>query len=223
MLIDYLTERYIFSQSNLALSVILYLLAGAVALILHRWGQVRCRKKHATCESGLWKTLLKDLPSELWQIAFFLLTGCLRSSLWKEHKTENKGLNRKIFFWGIQYNAYGLAGSFLLPLLFQLLQAIFGGSIWSILLLSTKALVGANLSLLWFSILPLPDSDAERLLRTKPLTTKEANFRKGGTFSFFLFCVVGLLLACIAIPLPNGTLCSLSGILSLFPVLLIGG
>ncbi len=223
MLIDYLTERYLFSQSNIAVSVILYALAGAVALILRRWGQVQCKKKQGICQVGLWKTILNDLPSEIWAIAFFLLTGCLKGLIRKEDKTEDKTLNRKIFFASICYPFIGAVGSFLLYILFQILQAAAGGSLWEIFLLGTKALVGANLSLLWFSILPLPGSDSEILLRTNPLGMKEESFRKNGTIPFFLFCVLGLLLACITVPLSNGTVYSLSSLLTLFPLLLIGG
>lgn len=223
MLIDYLTERHIFSQSNIAVSVILYALAGAAALILRRWGQVRCKKKSGTCQSGLWRTILRDLPSEIWGITFFLLTGCLKGTIRKEERTEDKTLNRKVFFGGIYHICFGAAGGFVLYTLFQLLQSALGGSFWEIFFLGARALTAANLSLLWFSILPLPGSDAETFLRTKTLGAKEKSFRENETLPFFLFCMVGLLLACIPVPMPNGTIFSLSSLLTLFPLILIGG
>lgn len=223
MLIDFLTERYCFSRSDAIISAILYIVAAAVALFLRRWGQARNGKKYGKTEPGLWRTLLKDLPSGLWGIAFFLLTGCLKGSVRDENVEEDKRINRKIFFAGLRYTLYGTVGSYLLYTILQLLASLVGGTGWAIPLLATKALTGANLSLLWFSILPLPGSDIDVFLRKKPLSAKGEAFRKNGTWSFFLFCVLGLLLACVTVPLPNGRLCSLSGILALFPVLLIGG
>ncbi len=219
MLIDYLTGRRFFSQSDVVISIVLYALAGVAALLLRRWGQVRNGKPG----SGFWKTLRRDLPSGIWEILFFLFTGCLKGPLGKEDKAEDKSINRKIFFGGIRYTFFGVVGSFLLLILLQILKAALGGTAWEIPFLWAKALTGANLSLLWFSLLPLPDSDAETFLRTKPLGEKEKAFRENGTWAFFFYCALGLLLACIPIPLGNGTVASLSGILTLFPIHLIGG
>ena len=219
MLIDFLTGRRFFSQSDVVISIVLYALAGAVALLLRRFGQVRNGKPGM----GFGKTLLQDLPSGVWEIIFFLFTGCLKGPLGEEDKTEDKTTNRKIFFGGVRYTFFGVAGSVLFLILLQILKAALGGSAWEIPFLFAKALIGANLSLLWFSVLPLPGSDAETFLRTKPFGEKEKAFRENGTWSFFLYCVIGLLLACITIPLGNETIGSLSGIITLFPLLLIGG
>ena len=219
MLIDFLTGRRFFSQSDIVISIILYTLGGAVALLLRRLGQVRNGKPGM----GFWKTLLQDLPSGIWGIIFFLFTGCLKGPLQEQDKTEDNTANRKIFFGGIRYTFFGVIGSVLFLILLQILKAALGGSAWEIPFLCVKALIGANLSLLWFSVLPLPGSDAEIFLRTKPFGEKEKSFRKNGTWSFFLYCVVGLLLACITVPLGKGTIGSLSGIITLFPILLIGG
>lgn len=219
MLIDFLTGRRFFSQSDIVISILLYTLAGAVALLLRRLGQVRNGKPGV----GFWKTLVQNLPLGIWELIFFLFTGCLKGPLREQDKTDDKTANRKIFFGGIRYTCFGVVGSVLFLILLQILKAALGGSAWEIPFLGAKALIGANLSLLWFSILPLPGSDAETLLRTKPLGEKEKAFRQNGTWSFFLYCVVGLLLACITIPLGNETVGSLSGIITLFPILLIGG
>ncbi len=224
MLIDILTERYCFSQSGIVISVIVYTLAAAFALILRRWGQVRSEKKCGKAGPVFWRAILQDLPSSLWATAFFVLTGCLKGSLREDDgKVPDKTVNRKIFFGGFRYTVYGTAGSFLLYTVLQLLASLIGGAAWSIPLLAAKALTGANLSLLWFSVLPLPGSDVEVFLRRKPFGPKGEAFRKNGTWPFFLFCVLGLLLACVAVPVGKDAVCSLSGIITLFPVLLIGG
>lgn len=222
MLIDFLTERYCFSESDPVISVILYILAATVALILRYWGQARCRAKHGK-GSPFWRTLLQCGQATLWAIAFFAVTGCLKGPISTEDKTDDRNLNRKIFLAGIRYTGLGTVGSFLLYTVLQLLASLIGGTVWPILLLAAKALTGANLSLLWFSVLPLPGSDAEIYLRKKEFGPKGTAFRKNGTWPFFLFCVIGLLLACITVPLSDGRICSLSGIMTLFPVLLIGG
>lgn len=219
MLIDFLTGRRFFSQSGIVISIVVYALAGAVALLLRRIGQVRNGKPG----TGFWNTILQDLPSGIWEICFFLITGCLKGPLGEQDKTSDKTANRKIFFGSLRYTFFGVVGSVLFLILLQILKAAFGGSAWEIPFLCARALIGANLSLLWFSILPLPGSDAETFLRRKRFGEKEKAFRENGTWSFFLYCVVGLLLACITVPLSDGAVGSLSGIMTLFPIYLIGG
>ncbi len=223
MLIDFLTERQLFSQRGLGITILFYFIAGAVAVLLRRVGQVRAAKKYDSDSLSLGKVLLKDLPSALWEIAFFLLTGCLRGTLRETDKTTSKETNRKIFFSGMSFLLLGAVASFVLFVLFQFLQAAVGGSAWDFALFGAKALTGAHVSLMVFSLLPLPGSDVETFLRTKEFGPKGNTFRKDGTWPFFLYCLLGLLLACITVPLGDGTTASLSGILTLFPILLMGG
>lgn len=220
MLIDRLTERLCFSELDAVLSGILYATAALAALLLRRWGQARTADKRCR---GLSATLLRDIPGGLWSVFFFVLTGCLKGPVREEDKTNDAHKNRSIFLGGICYTVIGAIGSFFLYTLLQFLAARVGGIGWQIPLLAAKALTGANLSLLWFSLLPLPGSDAEVFLRTKGFGNKGEALRKNGTWPFFIFCTLALLLACITIPLPDGRFCSLSGIITLFPVLLIGG
>lgn len=223
MLIDFLTERQLFSQEGLGITVLFYVVAAGVALLLRRVGQVRAAKKYDSDSPSLGNVLLKDIPSALWGIVFFLLTGCLKGSLRETDKTQSKETNRKIFFGGLLFVFFGFAASVVLFLLFQVLQAALGGSAWGYAFLCAKALTGAHLSLILFSLLPLPNSDAETFLRAKEFGAKGIIFRQDGTWPFFLYSVLGLLLACITVPLSNGTVGSLSGILTLFPILLMGG
>lgn len=222
MLIDFLTERYSFSRSGLILSIIISVLAAVGMLILRRWGQVRCRKKAGLEVPSLWRTILSDLAGGCWSVLFFVVTGCLKGPVDGSEKTENKALNRKIFFAGVLYPLVGAAAAFALYTAFQFLAARFPATAWEIPLLATKTLMGAGLSSAWFSGLPFPGSDAEVFLRTKPFGKRGEAFRNNGTWPFFCFSAAGLLLACAALPLPGG-LCSISGIITLFPVLLIGG
>ena len=223
MLIDLFTQRQLFSQEGTAITVLFYFLAAVAALFLRRAGQVLAAKKCGSASMPLGKVLLKDLPSSLFFLAFFLATGCLKGSLRERDKSDSKEANRKIFFGGVSFVLLGFAGSFLSFLLFQILQAALGGTVWNVAFLGARALSVAHLSLFWFSVLPLPASDAEVFLRTKEFGEKGTSFRKDGTLPFFLFCILGLLLACITVPLGNGVSGSLSGILTLFPILLIGG
>ncbi len=222
MLIDYLTERFCFSEANIVLSTILYFLAAAIALILKRLGQIRGGKKYEKNFSTFTRLLLQDIPLDLWGVIFFLLTGCLKGASHKEDRTEDPQVNRAIFRGGLLYPICGAAVAFLLFTAAQFLAAHFG-AVWQIPMYLMKALFCANLSLTVFSLLPLPGSDAELFLRTRPFGTKGKSFRENGTYPFFLFALLGILLACIPIPLFNGTTYSLSAIITLFPIILIGG
>ncbi|MBO5247949.1 MAG: hypothetical protein J6B54_01460 [Clostridia bacterium] len=213
-----------FSQSNLAVSAACYGIAAIIALLLRRWGQVfgGLGKERSLAEFG--RILLRDLPSALWAVAFFLGTGCLKGPINTEDRTEDPQKNRKIFFNGILFPFSGAIVSFVLFLLFQTLQASTGWT-WDIPGLIAKSSMGANLSLCFFSILPLPASDIEVFLRTKPFGPRGTAFRKNGSWPFLLFTALGLLLACVTLPLPSfyGGDTSLSAILALFPILLLGG
>ncbi len=222
MLIDFLTERYSFSRSGLLPSILISILAAVGILILRRWGQLRSRKKAGLEVPSLWRTILSDLAGGCWAVLFFTVTGCLKGPLDENEKTEDKTLNRKIFFGGVLYPLLGAVAAFVLYTAFQFLVARLPSAAWEIPLLATKTLMGAGLSSVWFSLLPFPGSDAEVFLRTKPFGKRGEAFRKNGTWPFFCFCAVGLLLACVTLPLPGGA-CSLSGVITLFPVLLIGG
>ncbi len=222
MLIDFLTERYSFSQSGIAVSIILYTVAGMVALLFHRLGQARAHKGENSKTALFRKNVFGNLPSSLWSVVFFLITGCLRDSV-RGVASEDKKLNRRIFWNGVGVTFFSAVGFFFLYTVVELLADLTGGSAWSVVLLGAKALTGANLSLLFFSLLPLPGSEAEVLLRRKPLSPKGEAFRKDGTWPYFVFCATGILLSCITIPVYDGGVHSLIGILSLFPILLIGG
>ena len=221
MLIDVMTGRDCFASGSTALSVIIYILAAIAAMLLYRWGRAHCEKKHGVATQTIPKILINSLPSGIWNVTLFLLTGCLRFPA--SEMTEDKRLNKKIFLSGIGFLSIGTAGAYVLYTVLQLLASLIGGGYWAIPMLIAKALTCAGLSLLIFSHLPLPGSDCESCLRKKPLSPRQESFRKNGTWPFFLFCTLALLLACIAVPLPNGQVCSLSGIVTLFPILLIGG
>ena len=221
MLIDLLTERYVYSQEGLVISVIIYILAAAVALLLRQIGQARGRKTPIT-QRTFRETVLPELPAALWSIFFFLLTGCLKAPVRKEARTNDAKVNRKIFFTQIFFLLIGAGASFFLYTSLQFFASITGFLWWNIPLLFMKALTGATLSLLIFSLLPLPDSDADLYLRTKPLGEKGEAFRRNGTWPFFVYCILGFTLACVTLPFPAGDT-SLSALITLFPILLIGG
>ncbi|MBQ1272799.1 MAG: hypothetical protein IIY12_04805 [Clostridia bacterium] len=223
MLIDYLTHRFFFSDAKFVITAVGYLLAPALALLFHRLGQFQ-KKKNVLPESGSLKSfLLRQLSGDLWKIVFFFVTGCLYPSYRTTNEENNPLAKRKIFWGGVFSTLLTAVISFFLYTVFEFLLRMFGGLTWEILLFASKALTCANLSLLWFTVLPLPGSEIETLLRKKPFSEKGIAFRQNGTLPFFTYCLLGLLLACAGIPQANGQICSLSGIMSLFPVLLIGG
>ena len=223
MLIDYLTERFFFSDAGFFISAAGYLLAPALALFLHRLGQFQ-KKKKAVPECGpLTSFLLRQLSGDLWKILFFFVTGCLYPTYRIGNHETNPSAKRKIFGGGLFTTLTAAILSFLLYTAFELALSVFGGLTWEILLFAAKASTCANLSLLWFTVLPLPGSEAETLLRKKPFSKRGIAFRENGTLPFFLYCILGLFLACAGLPQANGQICSLSGMLTLFPVLLIGG
>lgn len=220
MLIDKLSQRTCFTDQGVALSITLYTIAALIALLLRHWGQARAAKKQGIDSAP---PLLRNIPGGVWSIFFFLLTGCLKGPAREDDRTNDASKNKLIFLRGICYTAAGALLSFLFFTVLQTLASNLGGSGWRIPLLAAKALTGANLSMLWFSLLPLPGSDAELFLRTKDFTPKEKAFRQNGTWPFFLFSTLGLLLACIAVPAAGEQFWSLSGIMTLLPILLIGG
>ena len=89
-------------------------------------------------------------------------------------------------------------------------------------MLFTGALSCAYVSALIFLLLPLPGSDADLLLRGKAPSEKGAALRLQGTYPFLIYTLLGLLLASIPVVL-NGTVYTLSGLMTMFPVFLIGG
>ena len=221
MLIDLLTERYVYSQEGPVISVIIYILAAAVALLLHHLGQARGREIPFSLRTFK-DTVLPELPEALWATFFFLLTGCLKAPVRKNGKTDDTKTNRKIFFTQSLYLLIGAGASFFLYTSLQFFAGILPSLWWNIPLLLIKALTGANISLLIFSLIPLPDSDADCYLRTKPLGEKGEAFRRNGTWPFFVTCILGFTLACLTLPMPSGD-ASVSALITLFPILLIGG
>lgn len=224
MLIDLLTERYGFSQINPVLSVIVYFAAAVAALLLRRWGQVRGGRKHDNTLPTLSKILLQEIPASLWYTLFFLLTGCLKAPAQEEDRTNDRITDRGIFWGGVCFPAVGALLAFFLFTVFQLFASLFPSTAWEIPMLAGKALVCANLSSVWFSLLPLPLSDGDIFLRRGDLSERGRSLRRGGTIPFFLFTLLGLLFACITVPFPlTNTAYSLSGWMALFPLILIGG
>lgn len=223
MLIDYLTERYCFSQAGLIVSVLLYFAASLTAVFFHRLGQARVLKKEGTVKNPLGTLLWGNLAGDLWGIFFFLLTGCLRCSYKESLKSSDDNVNKAVYWKGILWSLMAAAISYFAFTLIQIGQIQLGGLVWELLLFTAKAITCANISLLLFSLLPLPCSEGEVLLRKKPFSQRGLRFRKNGTLPFFLFCLLGLLLACVAISFPNGQTYSVSGILTLFPILVVGG
>lgn len=221
MLIDRLTERFYFSDADLAVSVVIYTLAAFIALFVRRWAQVAGSKQGGISRS-LSKTMGNEIPQMLWSSFFFVLTGCLKGPLCHEDRTEDHQVNRTVFLRGVLGNLATAGIAFLLYTGIEYVGLVSDGLIWQILLLATKALTAANLSLTVFALLPLPESDAEKLLRKKEFSPRGSSLRHNGTVPFFLFCTVGLLLANVSVSLPGGD-CSLSGVVTLFPFLLIGG
>ncbi|MBQ2273653.1 MAG: hypothetical protein II337_09365 [Clostridia bacterium] len=221
MLIDLLTERYVYSQEGPVISVIIYILAAAVALLLRQIGQARGREIPFSLRTFK-DTVLPEFPAALWSIFFFLLTGCLKAPVRKEARTNDAKVNRKIFFTQISFLLVGAGASFFLYTSLQFFASITGFLWWNIPLLFMKALTGASISLLIFSLIPLPDSDADLYLRTKPLGEKGEAFRRNGTWPFFVTCILGFTLACLTLPMPSGD-ASVSALITLFPILLIGG
>ena len=219
MLIDCLSERYIFSAHGLALSVTAYAAAALIALLLRRAGQARGAKKAGKSYPKLPLLLMQDLSSGLWSILFFVVTGCLKGPLRKDNKGDTPEQNRKIFWSGMLNTAIGAVVS---VILYNALWILEQSTFTSILLLFARALVCANISLLIFSLLPLPCSDAEAFLRKKPFGEKGLALRRQGTFPFLIYTTLSLLLACVTLPL-WGVSISVSGLLTLFPLLLIGG
>ncbi len=222
MLIDYLTQRFCFSDAGFLLTAACYLLAPAVALFLHRQGQFQAKKKQPQCGS-LKDSLLEQLGGDLWKIIFFFVTGCLYPTYRLGSTELSPIIKRKIFWGGLRTTLYATAAFYTLYTAFQFAESRTGSVVFWVLLLVTKALTCANLSLLIFTLIPIPGSEIETLLRKKPFSEKGIAFRQNGTMPFFVYCVIGLLLACIELPLFNGQVCSLSGIITLFPVLVIGG
>lgn len=223
MLIDFLTERYCFSQAEPVISVLLYLLASLTAMFFHRLGQARALKKEGNVEKPFRTLLAGNWGGDLWGILFFLVTGCLRCSYGEAQKSSEERTDKAVYWKGILWTLTTAALSFFAYTLIQMGQLYWGGLFWEILLLTSKAFTCANISLLVFSLLPLPCSEGEILLRKKPFSQRGERFRNNGTLPFFLFCILGLLLASAAITFPGGQTCSLSGILTLFPILALGG
>ena len=219
MLIDFLTGRYFFTDFILWISIPFYCTAALTALLLRRWGQARVAKKYGRKTPRFPDLWLQDLTSSLWAAFFFLMTGCIKGPLREEDLADDTNVRRKTFFAGILFPFLGAVASLLL----YLILSIF--SQWTYIeipMLFAKALTCANLSLVIFSLLPLPLSDAEQLLRDKDFGEKGTAFRKQGTYPFLVFTLVGLLLGCVTVSI-HGVPHSLSSVLTLFPFLLIGG
>lgn len=219
MLIDYFTERYTFTESDLWISVVAYLLAGLIALLLRRWGQSRVAKKYGLTNPRFPDLWLQDLTSGIWAAFFFTMTGCLKGPLREEDCAKDPKVRRKVFLEGILFPIAGVAIFFLL---YTVLEIFAQHSFMKIPLMFTKALVSANISLLIFSLLPLPCSDCEKLLLCREPGEKGIALRKQGTYPFLIFTILGLLLGSITVSM-EGTAVPLSGILTLFPFFLIGG
>lgn len=219
MLIDYFTQRYTFSGESLWLSLVAFTVAGA-AVLLHRRRALYKTAKIAEGERPRFRqALLQNLPSGLWALIFFLLTGCLRESLQEVPSGDSPSEKRKRFFFGLLHLGVGAVAVTLI----HSVVAIFGELAWvRTVMLFTGAFTCAYVSALIFYLLPLPGSDADRLLRTKEPGEKGAALRRDGTFPFLIFTLLGLFLACIPV-VWNGATYTLSGILTMFPVFLIGG
>ena len=218
MIIDSLMDRYSFSEPDALLPFFLYAAAAILALLLRRWGQIRGARKASGAPGSLSGILLQDLPSSLWYVFFFLLTGCLKGSLREENRSKDSAVNRKSFVTGIRYLLYGWLPSMAAVLLLQGAEGVFPG----LLYLIAKALSAAFGSLLFFSLLPLPCSDMEALCIQPDLGEKGIALRKNGTVPFFIFTALSLFLAVIVVAV-KGQIYSLIGIITLFPLILIGG
>ncbi len=221
MFIDYFSERSVYAGGNFVLAVIFYFSAALIALLLRYYAQARCRKKNGVA-TPIHHTILDEGASALWNVLFFLLTGCLKGTVRETHRTAKEDINRKIFITETVAVFGGAALSFLLYTVFQLLLSVTGADIWGIFLLATEALTAAHMSLLIFTCLPLPGSDADVYLRKGELSKRGKAFRRNGVWPFFLFCILGLFLSCFALPV-KGQYYSLSSIITLFPIFLIGG
>ena len=151
-------------------------------------------------------------------IFFFVLTGCLKGPLHEEEGASIKA-KQSIFVGGL---VAPLCGGVIWAMIHSVLAIYSEVATVQTVMLFTSAMISAHLSLTLFTVLPLPGSDAERLLRRKEFSPRRAAFRRQGTYPFLIFTVIGLLLACITLPV--GTVnCSLSGLITLFPVFVIGG
>ena len=218
MIIDILTERYAYADAGTVLPFLFYILSAAVALTLRRLGQCRATKKRDPSAPGMCRILLRDAPSAAWSIFFFLLTGCLKGPIREEERSEDRAVNRNAFRGGI----LALLSGWILSLILYALCFLFNGSAAEILRSATDSLATAHLSLLIFSLLPLPCSDCETLLIQKGFGEKGIAFRKNGTYPFFLFTALGLLLAVIVVSV-GGSVLSLSRMITAFPQIMIGG
>lgn len=219
MLIDFLTERTLFSRGeSLLLALTAYILAGLFALLLRLLGQAKNAKKNGVSYPKFPLLLLQHLTSGIWAIFFFVLTGCLKGPLHEEEGASIKA-KQSIFAGGL---VAPLCGSVIWAMIHSVLAIYSEVATVQTVMLFTSAMISAHLSLTLFTVLPLPGSDAERLLRRKEFSPRRAAFRRQGTYPFLIFTVIGLLLACITLPV--GTVnCSLSGLITLFPVFVIGG
>lgn len=218
MIIDILTQRYTFSDKGTLLPLFFYAGAAVIALLLRRWGQFRGAKKASGRTVSLRSLILRDVPSGIWYVFFFVLTGCLKGPFREEEKAEDATVNRKCFVSGTLFVLYGWIASTVACLFLNGAESTFFG----ILFLITRALSIAHGSLLIFSLLPLPCSDIETLFIQPDLGDKGLAFRKNGTFPFFLFTALALLLAVIVVAVA-GRVYSLIGIATMFPLMLIGG
>jgi len=219
MLIDYFAERNTFSQQGLWLSVLAFLLAALTALIHRRWALHRAAKKRGLPCLKFRILLLRGLAPGFWAILFFLLTGCLKGPLQEDEPAGDKKAKRALFFSQVLH----LVAGTLVAVLIHSVIAIFSEvAVIRTVMLFTGAFVCAYLSLLIFTLLPLPCSDAEQFLRTKEFSPKGMALRRQGTYPFLIHTTLALLLACIPVPV-GAAVYSLSGLITMLPVFLIGG
>lgn len=217
MIIDRLLELRRFSDYDFLLSSVFYLLAAIPPLLLRTWGLVRAANKEEK-QTSFRKELVQHLPTSVFSLGFFVLTGCLRAPL--AERTADQAKNKRLFLGAFLFLLYGALGSFLLFTIFQLLSSLFSVYLLQLATFFTEALTTAHLSALIFSLLPIPESDALALLRKKPLGKTAAAILENQAVSFFTFCVIALLLSCITVPV-GGSEISLMGLLVRYPFLLL--
>ena len=194
MVTERLAEIWIPEQGNLFLCLLFYALAGASAILLHRWGQVRYRKKQSEPLHFFDRKELR-LPETVFYWLFFLLTGALKPIPGPEGFVNDKRKARQLFFAGLRFNFYGAAASFLLYTTVQFWLSAAGSPVAFVLLLLPEALLRANLSAMWFSLLPLPGFDEGMVLASLLPERQRIGFCSAKAAAFFLFTALSVFLA----------------------------
>lgn len=194
MLIDQLAEIWSPETGGTALYLLFAALAGICALLLHRWGQVRSRKKTGDA-ARFFNPKEWRYPETAFYWLFFLLTGALKASPLPDAPDRKPKQALRLLFAGFRFNLYGAAAALLLYTFVQFLGVHTALPRPDLFLLFFRAMTAANLSAMWVNLLPLPGFDGGASVAAALPERLRERFVRAKTVTFFLFAALAIFLA----------------------------